>query len=171
MTRLNGFIMVLTALMLVNSAQAANSYRSWSEKHSAAKKKLLNVLTDSPKFNEEFCAAAEEEPEAMREYFEFLAGKGDRNTNDFVDKKGKEARLIRQCHSKFPERVRSVREWIRDYNDAALELVAMRDGVKWMCKGGEVPSEKGRDSDVRRDDKDAHDNRDGDKKKKKNKDD
>lgn len=171
MSRLNGWVLMLVALVIAGSAHAASPYRAWSEQHSTAKKKLLNILTESSKFNDEFCAAAEEEPEVMREYFEFLAGKGDRNTNDFVEKKGKEARLIRQCHSKFPERVRAVREWIRDYSDAAVELVRMRDGVKWMCKGGELVSDRRDDRRDDRDDRREHDNRDGDKKKKKGKDD
>jgi hypothetical protein len=162
--RANKWVFCAVALFLAGAVHAASPYRAFSEQHSTAKKKLLNILSDPPKFNDDFCAAAEEEPEAMREYIEFLAGKGDRNTNDFVEKKGREAKLIRRVHEKFPERVRAFREWIRDYNDAALDLARIPDGVKWICKGGEVPLD-------RRDDrKDAHDNREGDKKKKKDKD-
>ena len=157
--RTKTYALLLVVSMMAAGVSAAHPFKEWSLQHPEAKSKLLRILELHPRFSDSLCEIAESNPGLLQEYVEFLAEKGDRSTNDFEKKKGREARPVGQLHEKYGEVVRSFREWIRDNKDAAISLVKMKDGMKIMCKGGEVKEEP-KAADKRESDKDDKGDRD-----------
>ncbi|HYG75960.1 MAG TPA: hypothetical protein VEK08_13230 [Planctomycetota bacterium] len=128
MTRTTFIVLLLSAALSV--ALPAGEGSRWAEEHPEARKKLHNVFAQFPRLRDELAGVAEEDPEMLREYVEFLAAKGDRNTKDFADKYGRKARDIKKIHEKMPEAVRAFREWIRDFEKGSVALARNKAALR-----------------------------------------
>lgn len=125
-----------TVLILCATANsfAADALEKWTHEHSQAHRALLKVFDNHPNFRDKFVEESRDNAGVINEWIAFLAERGDRSTNDFTEKRGKEARGIKQLHENYAEHVRAFREWIRDHNDAAVALSRINGGVAAALK-------------------------------------
>jgi hypothetical protein len=116
-------VFTAAAVMVVClSANAADSYRSWKGDNAEASEKISKLLKNHPNFKDAFSEAQSDNPQAFRDYVDFLSEKGDRNTGDFTDKFGAEAKQIKHLHETYPDQVKTFREIVRDHPTAMKGL-------------------------------------------------
>jgi len=120
--------LVAIAVLSANTF-AADALEKWTRDHWQAHRALLKVFDGHPNFRDKFAEESRDNTAVINDWILFLADRGDRNTNDFTEKRGREARGIKQLHENYGEHVRSFREWIRDHNDAAVALARINGGV------------------------------------------
>ena len=127
-------IAVVAIAVMAASTFAADPVEHWAREHQQAHRALLKVFDGHPNFRDKFIEETRDHAGVINEWISFLAERGDRNTNDFTEKRGKEARGIKQLHENYGERVRPFREWIRDHNEAAVALARINGGVVGALK-------------------------------------
>lgn len=121
---------VAVLFLIANAAVAADGADRWTIDNPEAHRALLKLFEDKPNFRGKFLDVAGEDPGIISKWVIFLAERGDRNTNDFVEKNGKDAKSVKQMHENYAEHVRGFREWIRDHERAAVALAEVRGGFK-----------------------------------------
>lgn len=131
---------------------AADSVEKWARENWQAHRALIKVFDGHPNFRDKFAEETRDNAGVISEWMFFLADRGDRNTNDFVEKRGKEARGIKQLHENYGEHVRAFREWIRDHNEAAVALARIHGGVIEALKT--APFERDREKPRKKKDRD-----------------
>lgn len=138
---------VAVLLFVAGAAHAADHAERWTFDHPEAHRALLNLFDDKPNFRNKFLDVASEDPGIISKWVVFLAERGDRNTNDFVEKFGREAKGVKQMHENYAEHVRKFREWVRDHERAAVALADIRGGFKRALelRPVEIKRKRGRD--------------------------
>lgn len=139
--------LVAVAVLSVN-VFASDAVDRWTRDHWQAHRALLKVFDGHPNFQDKFAEETRDNAGVINEWINFLADRGDRNTNDFTEKRGREARGIKQLHENYAEHVRAFREWIRDHNEAAVALARINGGVVAALKT--PPYERERDEKPRK---------------------
>lgn len=126
-----GALLCVAGVLMCGASFGSEAYIRWSADHAESRKALLDLFERHGHMREAL-ADANEDAGIVSDWIEFLAAKGDRNTNDFVEKRGREAKAIKRIHEKYPEEVRAFREWIRDHEKASVELAHTREGMKQL---------------------------------------
>jgi len=145
-------IAIIAVATVAVGSFAADAVEKWSREHWQAHRALIKVFDGHPNFRDKFAEETRDNAGVISEWMFFLADRGDRNTNDFTEKRGKEARGIKQLHENYGEHVRSFREWIRDHNEAAVALARIHGGVIEALKT--QPYERDREKPRKKKDRD-----------------
>lgn len=117
-------------LVLAQGLMAGDSVDRWAHENTRAHRALLDVFEGHPNFRGKFKDVCDDDARIVAKWVVFLAERGDRNTKDFVEKEGRDAKGIRQMHENYPEQVRDFRNWVRDYERAAVVLAEVKDGFR-----------------------------------------
>lgn len=123
---------VFCLMLGIQSARAAD-LATWSAANADCKARLVKLLEGSPNFRAAFWKYAEQSPDIVREWVAFLAEKGDRNTGDFVDKKGKAAKRLGGIHDDYADQMKGMREAIRDHPESMKSLFEDPATFRALC--------------------------------------
>jgi hypothetical protein len=135
----------VAVLFLCAGVRAADSYRAWKADNADTYEKIAKILKNHPNFRDAFAEAQADNPGIFRDYIEFLSEKGDRNTGDFTDKFGGEAKSIKHLHETYPDQVKAFREIVRDHPASTKALFKDKATFKTLVldSQGKLPEERG----------------------------